>query len=283
MTTANEALLRVSRGTPGRLPIYNTILYTNRFINNLWGSARVTGISGQSSGSALLTFTDLTGITISSYGSTGPVPVKVGNTITFPSGSFWDIRLSDGTYIPDPTSGLNVSDTGAHAISSGFTIDITSGGTMYFYLYGYNRSGLTMRPAKFSDVSEDVYGSPILYPAVIQGLNMADGIIDYSAISDNDIFNKLAIEGNGLGLQQIWSFGTVWDYNGNEFHWLPEERGMSYLYSRFADSFKKIIFTTEVLDGPTMRGLVREEVFQFQLSDSDALFLNTINNGTALP
>lgn len=281
MAATNYALLKVDRRPP-LLPLYQYLDYTNTLEGYLWGEATVTGISGQSNGTAVLTFSDLTGITITSYGSSnGAIPVIVGNTITFPSGSFWDIQLSDGTFIPDPNSGYNVSATGGDGTPTNFSENILEQGSLYFNTYGYNRDGSdNMVPADQDNPGFDVLGNPLIYNPITGGLNLADGIIDYNGVTDNDLFNKDAVVGNILGLPEIWLAGTVWDYSSDSLTWLPEERSMDYIYSRLTEEYKKIIFTTMSMDGTTLLGIEREEVFTEPLSDIDAEILQQKNNGT---
>jgi hypothetical protein len=105
-------------------------------------------------------------------------------------------------------------------------------------------------------------------------------LIDYNLVPDNDIFNKDALEGNILGLPEVWLTGTTWEYTTDPLIWIPEEKSMEYLYSRFTDDYKKIIFTTMVNRDSTFIGIAREDMFLSQLSDEDAALLNLINNGT---
>lgn len=281
MTAINHALLKVDRKPPS-LPLYQYLDFVNTVEGYLWGEAAITGISGKSNGSAVLAFPDLTGVTITSYGSTGgAIPVLVGNTITFPSGSFWDIQLSDGTFIPDPNSGYNTAGTGVHATPSNFTEDIDAPGSLYFNTYGYTRDGAAkMVPADQTNPGFDVLGNPITFLAISGGLNLADGIIDYSILVESDLFNKDALQGNVLGLPEVWLTGTVWDFSTAPLKWKPEERAMEYLYSRLTEEYKKIIFTTMNMTGETFTGIEKEEVFTEPLSDEDAEILNLKNNGT---
>jgi hypothetical protein len=275
------ALLKVERKPPGRHAIYSTLLYTSKYSSGNWGDALLTGISGNSDGTAELSFTDLTGVTITSYEGTGPAPNIVGNSIIFPSGSYWDIQLSDGTYIPDPNSGYNVAGTGQNATPSNFTEDIESGGTMYFYEYGFNLDG-GMVPASQDDPTKDVLGNDIDYPPVPQGINLASGLIDYTNVQDNDIYNKNAYVGNPYGLPEIWNAGTTWEYTDDPLKWKAEEKTMEYLYDRMTPAYKNTLFTTEVYDAEgNFIGIAREEYFDGQLSDDDASLLNEINNGTS--
>lgn len=259
---------------PASIPdVYEVSIFRNYRRGNLWGDAVITGIAASSTGGATLTFTSLTGVTVVACGGASTMPPIVGNTIVFPSGSFWDLRLSNGTYIPDITSGYNVSSLGEHAIPSGFGKDIISGGTMYMVDKGYNRVGDDMVPASESNVLVDVLGNPIIYTGVFNRLNFADGIIDYSD-TPAPIFNKSSA---------VWT-STAWDYDdGNPYHWLPSERTMTYLVSRLASEYKNTIMIKEINTGGNFVGISREEVFDPAISDKNYNILNFIYNGVPLP
>ena len=111
------------------------------------------GVSAHSTGTGALSFSSLSGITINACGGTS-TPTISGSSITFPIGDYWDLRLSDGTYIPDPNSGYNVSAAGMNGTPSNLTKTINVGGSIYFMENGYNRdiSG-NMVPAKEYDLT----------------------------------------------------------------------------------------------------------------------------------
>lgn len=75
-----------------------------------------------SDGSAILTFDDLTGVTIATQGGTSTATI-VGNTITLAAGYIDDIILSDGTHLKFAegagTTAYDISGTDNHATISG--------------------------------------------------------------------------------------------------------------------------------------------------------------------
>ncbi len=267
---------------PASIPdVFEVSVFRNYRRNNLWGDAVITGVAAHSAGSGLLTFTSLVGITVTSCLGTG-LPIKVGNTLTFPTGDYWDLRLSDGTYIPNPGNGYNVSSIGSNGVPTAFSKNITTGGSMYFVEYGYNRSGSDMIPAQAEDKTIDVLGNPIVFTGVFNRLNFADGIIDYSD-TPSPIFNKNAYSGNTFGLPSVWS-STGWAYDdGNPYHWVAEERTMTYLTSRLTPEYKNTIMIKEIMVGGTLVGISREEVFDPAISDKNYNILNFIYNNVEIP
>jgi hypothetical protein len=90
--------------------------------------------------------------------------------------------------------------------------------------------------------------------------NLATGIIDYSLVI-NPIFNKNAYVGNSFSLPEVW-VDNSWAYDdGNPYHWLPEERTMTYLSVRLTSAYKNTIMVKENVRGMTFVGISREEVF----------------------
>ncbi len=266
---------------PASIPeVYEATIVKNYRIGNKWGDATIKGISAHSIGSGVLAFTSLTGITPVACSGTG-LPIKSGNNLTFPTGDYWDLRLSDGTYIPDPNSGFNVADVGANGIPSGFTKTYNVGGSIYFVENGYNRDGfLNMIPARESNVLVDVLGSTIVHPGVFNRINFADGVISY--VSTNPIFNKNAYTGNTFGLPAIWSSST-WTYDdGNPLNWLQSERTMSYLVPRINPAYKNTIMIKEITSGSVI-GVSREEIFSPAISDKNYNILNLIYNNVPIP
>ena len=267
-------------GPPSIPGVYEVTTHRLFRKNKSWGDAVITGIAANSDGSATLTFTSLAGVTISSCG--GGTPVINGDVIEFPVGSYWDLYLSNGAYIPDITSGYNVTAFGTHGTPNNFSVDITSGGSVYCLINGYNLSGNTMIPASKTDTLVDVLGNPVQYTGVFNRHNLATGLIDYSDIPE-PIFNKNAYVGNTFGLPEVW-INNVWDYSdGNPYHWLPEERTMSYLTSRLTSAYKNTIMIKEIIVSGTLVGISREEIFDPAISDKDYNTLNFIYNGVPLP
>lgn len=259
---------------PASIPeVFEVSVYRNYRRNNLWGDAVITGIAAASTGGATLTFASLSGVTVVACGGTLTLPPVVGNSIVFPSGSYWDLRLSNGAYIPDINSGYNVTSFGESGVPSGFTKDILSGGTMYMTEVGYNRVSGDMVPATEANHMIDVLGNPIIFTGVFNRLNFADGIIDYSD-TPYPIFSKTS---------SVWA-STTWDYDdGNQYHWLPSERTMTYLTSRLAPEYKNTIMIKEINVGGNLIGISREEVFSPAISDKNYNILNLIYNGVPLP
>lgn len=274
-------IYRGPSGPPSIPGTYNSTIYKFFRKGNNWGEATLTGVSAVSAGSATLTFSSLAGITVSSCGTLGAAPIIVGNSVTFPAGTFWDLRLSNGAYIPDINSGYNVTAYGTHGTPSGFTKDITTGGSMYLLNNGYNKTPAIIPASDYQD-GLDVLGNQLVYVGVFNRHNFADGIIDYSGI-DNPIFNKNAYVGNTFSLPEIWLSNT-WTYNdGNPFHWLPTERTMSYLTARLTPTYKNTIMVKENVDSMTLVGISREEIFSPAISNADYNTLNLIYNGIAIP
>lgn len=282
LETDKYILYRGPFGPPSIPGTYKSTLYKFFRKGTEWGEATITGIAGKSTGNATLTFGSLAGVTVESCGTNGvSIPSVVGNTVVFPAGSFWDLRLSSGAYIPDVTSGYNVTAYGTSGTPSGFTVDLVSGGTMHFLNNGYNRV-VDMIPASEANPGFDVLGNPLVYPGVFNRNNFADGIIDYSGVP-YPIFNKHAYVGNSYGLPSVWNANT-WDYEGDSpYYWKPEERTMSYLTSRLTPAYKNTIMIKENVDGATLVGISREEVFSPAISDADYNTLNFIYNGIAIP
>lgn len=267
---------------PSSIPgVFEVIEILNYRRGNKWGDAIIMGVSAHSTNTGILTFTSLAGISIVACGGTG-TPVIVGNTISFPLGDYWDLRLSDGTYIPDPNSGYNVSDTGADGTPSNLTKTINVGGTMYFMEKGYNRDlSDNMIPAKESDITIDVLGDPILHPGVFNRLNFADGIIEY--VSTNSLFNKNAYSGNAFSLPEVW-VSNAWDYDdGNPLHWKQEERTMDYITSRINPAYKNTIMIKEIQELSVVVAISREEVYSTPISDKNYNILNLIYNNVPIP
>lgn len=77
--------------------------------------------------SDVITFTDLTGVTLTSYESDGvAVLAKVGNTLTATTGGkIWNILLSDGTHIPCQNTLLDVSGNNNHPVNTS-SVDTTA-------------------------------------------------------------------------------------------------------------------------------------------------------------
>jgi len=279
MREDNFVLYKGPKG-PASIPdVYQATIIKNYRMGSKWGVSTINGIAANSIGAGSLSFTSLTGITIVSIGGIG-TPYKSGNSILFPTGTYWDLRLSDGTYIPDPNSGLNVADTGADGTPFGFTKLYNAGGSLYFLENGYNRVGLDMIPALESDTSIDVLGDPIVYTGVFNRLNFADGVISYG--TSNPIFNKNAFTGNTYGLPEIWSSFT-WDYNdGVPTNWMQSERTMDYIGSRINPGYKNTIMIKEIVDGVKI-GISREEIFDPAISDKNYNILNMIYNNVPIP
>lgn len=277
----NEFVLYKGHRGPASIPdVFQVSKFRNYRRGIYWGNADITGVSAFSDGTAVLSFTSLTGVNIDYCG--GGTPVKVGDTVTFPSGTYWDLRLSNGAYIPDINSGYDVSDLAFHSVPTGFIKTITSTGSMYFVESGYNRVGQDMVPALQSNKLVDVLGNPIIYTGVSYRHNFADGIIDYSDTPD-PIFNKNAFVGNTYGLPSVWNSDT-WSYDdGNPYHWLPSERTMLYLTARLTSAYKNTIMIKEIVTGGTLVGISREEVFDPAISDKNYNILNFIYNGVPIP
>lgn len=114
------------------------------------------GLGGSSTGTGKLTFSDLTGVTISSYLGTA-TPTKSGNDIDIPAGTLYDLKLSDGTYIPNPYTGYDVSASGNHASVSGLTqTDIKY--YAYCQKYGFNQYLKNITAGVASIASDMAYG-----------------------------------------------------------------------------------------------------------------------------
>ena len=277
----NEFVLYKGHRGPASIPeVFEVSIFRNYRRESYWGNADLTGVSAFSDGTAILTFTSLSGITVAYCN--GGTPVINGNSIEFPSGNYWDLQLSNGSYIPDITTGYDVSDIGLHGTPSNFVKQVDSGGTLYHINNGYNRVGQSMIPALRSNKLVDVLGNPIIYTGVSYRHNFADGIIDYSD-TPNPIFNKNAYVGNLFGLPEVWNSNT-WTYDdGNPYHWLPEERTMLYLTSRLTSAYKNTIMIKEIVTGATLVGISREEVFDPAISDKNYNILNFIYNGVPIP
>jgi len=275
-----HVLYRGPFGPPSIPGTYKSTLYKFFRKGNEWGGASIMGISGRSTGTARISFTSLANITIASCGSTGEYPTIAGNSVVFPEGSFWDLYLSDGTYIPDVTTGYNVADNGSNGTPSGFTVDLTNQGTSYFLNNGYNRTSV-MIPARQSNTSIDILGNAILYTGVFNRHNMATGIIDYT-LTQSFMFNKNAYVGNTYSLPEVW-LSDSWTYKSdNPYHWLPTERTMSYIIGRLAAAYKNTIMIKENINSGTFVGISREEIFSPAISDIDFDTLNYIYNGIAI-
>jgi len=275
-------LYRGPFGPPSIPGTYNST--THKFFRkgSNWGEANITGVAGVSNGSASISFTSLAGVTVVSCGTNGTTtPTVVGDSVIFPAGVFWDLTLSNGVYIPDVTSGYNVTVYGTHGSSSGFTKDITTGGSMYFIENGFNRN-VGMIPASNSQPGVDIFGNVLEYPGVFNRHNFCDGIIDYSALIE-PIFNKNAYVGNPYSLPEVWTANN-WSYNGSSpYYWTAAERTMSYLSSRLTPTYKNTIMIKENLNGGTLAGISREEIFSPAISTTDYNTLNFIYNGIAIP
>jgi hypothetical protein len=97
------------------------------------------GTVGTVAVSGVLTFSDLTGITIVDYEGDN-LPVKVGDTITFAAGNYWYLELSDGSKIYFNGT-IYDSITGSAIANSGFTFTLLKTGQLASVLtaldYGY--------------------------------------------------------------------------------------------------------------------------------------------------
>lgn len=277
----NEFVLyKGHRGFASIPEVYEVSIFRNYRRGSYWGNADITGVSAYSDGTATLSFLDLTGISI--VYCNGSIPTIVGNSLQFSEGYFWDLRLSNGAYIPDINTGYDVSDLAFNGTPTGFVKSITSGGTDYHLNNGYNRVGQDMVPALQSNKTVDVLGNPIVYTGVSYRHNFADGIIDYTD-TPNPIFNKNAYVGNAFGLPEVWNT-SVWSYDdGNPYHWSPEERTMLYLVSRLTSAYKNTIMVKEITTNSTLVGISREEVFDPAISDKNYNILNFIYNGVPIP
>lgn len=135
---------------------------------------------GVSGGTGKLTFTDLTGITVVSSAGTATSTKNV-NDIEFSAGTVWDLKLSDGTWIPDPYTGYDVSGS-----NHGTPTNVTAGTqdvSFYFQLYGFDR--YTKKTTPF-----DVHNIP---------KTDAGAIIDVSGSYPSATYNHISCPtGNGI-------------------------------------------------------------------------------------
>ena len=161
-----------------------------------------------------LTFSDLTGVTIVSSDGTS-TPTKNGNDIEFSAGTVWNLKLSDGTWIPNPYNGYDVSGND----NRGTPTDITAEEQdefAYYQKYGFDRYIEKANPDNINDVPKTITGGTIdvsaTYPSgTYDHISYpADGILPMGAIDYNpdnsadvllDIYNRDNIIGQA---KEFW-------------------------------------------------------------------------------
>jgi len=162
--------------------------------------SKIEGPCGLSTGTGKLTFIDLGGVTISSYSGTA-TPSISSNDINITAGTLYDLRLSDGTWIPNSADGYDISKNKNHATPSNLTESIQDD------INTLQDLGFTAVVVNELDPIEripyDVYRAPIYlpvggefsiieHPAGIYALNDG-GKIDFNSIRDK---NMLDVEEN---------------------------------------------------------------------------------------
>lgn len=272
----NKVLYRGAKGAPPTLNVFANLQTRINYTAGTFGGV-VRNIGGYSSGTGSLDFPSLAGISIISCEGTG-VPYKDTNSIIFPLGVYWDLLLSDGTYIPDITSGYDVSGMSNHATVINITSDYSQTGTTYFTDNGFNVVGNTYIPASQTTPSLDVFGNNIKYISIPKGLNLCGTIIRFTDSS----MNKNAVVGNLIGLDEVWLSPTTWDYYdaSNPSDWKVEELNITYINNRLSTEFLYTIFVREVRNTlGDLLGIDRLDIMSTPLSSEDALKLNEVYAG----
>lgn len=275
----NKVIYRGKKGSPQIVGIFDSLASRIIYDTGEFGGV-ISYIAAESSGTGSLTFTTLSGISITTCSGTN-TPYIDGNAIIFPLGVYWDLHLSDGTYIPDLTTGYDVSILGTNGESSGLTItNVYNGGTQYFAVNGFNIANNTLIPATQVDTLIDVLGNDIVYFGIQDGVNLCKCIIRLR----HGMFDKRAVEGNLDDLDEIWKSDTVWDYydSNNPTDWTIEELSMSYVTSRLSTAYTNTIFIREIRDiNNILIGIDRIDILGTSLSSEDASKLTNSYAGSA--
>ena len=185
--------------------------------------SKVEGPCGLSTGAGKLTFLDLGGVTISNYLGTS-TPSISNNDINITTGTLYDLKLSDGTWIPNPADGYDISKNENHATPSNLT-ESTQNDLNTLQDLGFT-AVIVNEFDPVDRIPYDVYRKPIYeplgsefsvveYPPGLYTLNDG-GKIDFNSIRDKHMLDSEENPDVGIESPGSWTLGSGVSISNNK-------------------------------------------------------------------